>query len=311
MMNQSVNSYGEPVGGVVGFLKNLRYLVKNIIPSKVYIVWEQGGACPRRRKIYSEYKANRLKQKDFENLYTDENNKFYPILNVKNKTYQIKLLTTALNNLPVCQLYVPEVECDDVITYLCKNKFENLEEDKIIVSSDKDFYQLMENPKIKIYDLVTKKILTPQYVKEQFGISVRNITIARCLVGDNSDNIPGVPKLGFKTIAKRFPELGDDFNDYDIDWLLNKCRELNKGKNPPRCYKDIIENEEIIRRNWKLMFLGHSVLNLTQMQRIDYRLDNFKPIMNHVGYLKTFMAASIPITREIETVAADMKCLMF
>lgn len=311
MVNQSVDSQGELIGGVLGFLKNLKYLVQDIMPSKVFIVWEQGGACPRRKGIYPEYKANRAKQKDFQELYADEGNKFSPMLNAKNKAYQIKLLTTALNNLPVCQLYVPEVECDDVIAYLCKNKFETLEEEKIIVSSDKDFYQLMEDPKIKIYDLGRKKILTQEYVKEQFGISARNITIARCLAGDTSDNITGVPGIGLKTVAKRFPELADELNDYDTDWLLNKCKTLNEGKNSLKCYKDIVDSEDIIRRNWKLMFLGHSALNLAQMQRVEYRLNDFKPTTNHIDYLKTFTAANIPITREIDTVSRDMKCLMF
>src|SRR5574337_465032 len=61
VVNESVTTTGEPCGGVVGFLKFLYWVTNNIVPSKLYVVWEQGGGSPRRKKIYPEYKANRAK----------------------------------------------------------------------------------------------------------------------------------------------------------------------------------------------------------------------------------------------------------
>ena len=311
MVNQSVNTNGELVGGVLGFLKSLKYLVSDLMPKKVFIVWEQGGGCKRRRLIYPEYKANRARQKDFDDLYKEDSLKLNPQMNEKNKFFQIKLLTTALNNLPVCQLYVPEVECDDIIAYLCKNKFQNEPETKIIVSSDKDFYQLLEDPNVKIYDPGKKIIIDQKYVKETFSISARNIALARCLAGDNSDNIEGVPGVGLKTVAKRFPEFVDEATDLSIDWVLTKARGHLTDKKPIKCYQDVSDNEEVIKRNWKLMFLGMGSLSLDQMKRVDYRVEEFKPKSNQIDYLKTFIAADLPITRDIDSIPGDLKCLLF
>lgn len=310
MVNQSVSTQGEAIGGILGFLKSIYYLARDNMPEKLFVVWEQGGACPRRKSIFPEYKANRAKQKDFTGIYAEDGNKFNPMNNPKNKAFQIKVLTTALNNLPICQLYVPEVECDDVIAYLVKNKLSEEPNDKIIVSSDKDFFQLMEDPKVKIYDVGKKMLLTQSYVKETYNISARNITLARSMAGDPSDNLPGVPGIGLKTIAKRFTDLASEDNDYDTDWLIGKCNEIIQAGSNVKCYKEIIDNEQLIRRNWQLMFLGHSALNLTQMSRVDYRLNDFTPKLNHIEYLKTFTAADIPITRDIDMVGAGLKCLI-
>lgn len=309
-VNQTTNANGDIIGGTLGFLKSLKNLTHTFLPKKVFIVWEQGGACPRRKKIYPEYKANRMRQKDFSELYS-EDGRFHPSADAKNKAYQLELLTKALNNLPVCQLYVPEVECDDIIAWLCKAEFCTYEGDKIIVSSDKDFYQLFEDPRVKIYDPGRKCILDDEYVKGEFSIAPRNIALARCLAGDPSDNIGGIPGVGLKTVSKRFTAFADDSVDLNIDWLINESKVLYEGcKRPPRCYQDIVENRDIIERNWKLMFLDINCLTATQLAKLEYRLGDFFPKINKMNFLKIIAAAGIPISKEMDDVAEELKYLI-
>ena len=311
MVNQTVNANGQLVGGVIGFLKSIKYLCSTFKPSRMFIVWEQGGASPRRKHIYPEYKANRARQKDFSELYT-ESGKVNPMADHKNKAYQLQLLTKALGHLPVCQLYLPEIEADDVIAWLCKGKFLTYEGKKVIVSSDKDFYQLLEDPKVNIYDPGKKHVINQEYVKTNFNICPRNIALARCLAGDASDNIDGVPGIGLKTVSKRFKEFLDDTVDLDVPWLLSKCKELQESvKKPPKCYEDILQNEEIVRRNWKLMYLDIGCLVPNQTSRLTFRIEDFTPTMRMIDFLKVFAAADIPITKDVADVPSELKCLLF
>ncbi len=309
-VSQAINATGDLVGGALGFLKSLRYLTQSLKPKQIYLVWEQGGASPRRKHIYPEYKANRARQKDFAKLYSD-NGRINPMADQKNKAYQLQLLTKAISHLPICQLYLPEIECDDVIGWLCKGRFNNKDIQKIIISSDKDFYQLLEDPSVSIYDPGKKHIVDQKYVKEHFEISPRNITIARCLAGDDSDNITGVPGVGLKTASKRFKELLDDSVDLTIDWVIEESKRLQEGvQKPPKCYQDIVDNEEILRRNWRLMYLDIGCLMPSQISKLEYRIEEFVPKMNKIEYLKTFTAADIPITRDIDEVASELKYLI-
>src|SRR5690348_9939591 len=64
IVNQTINSRSEPIGGVVGFLRFLNYTINTFAPSKIFVVWETGGGAARRKNIYKGYKANRAKIKE-------------------------------------------------------------------------------------------------------------------------------------------------------------------------------------------------------------------------------------------------------
>jgi 5'-3' exonuclease len=68
LVNQEINLHSQPVGGVVGFMKSVDYLVGTFCPSRVYVVWENGGASQRRKHISPEYKANRAKMKEVKKI---------------------------------------------------------------------------------------------------------------------------------------------------------------------------------------------------------------------------------------------------
>jgi DNA polymerase-1 len=275
-VNPTLNKDGIPVGGVVGFLNNFKYILEEIYPKKVVIVFESGGS-PRRRSLFKDYKSNRKPIKL--NRTYDENATSAD--EVENRMYQINLLMEMLRRLPVTQMYVKDCEADDVIGYLAKYKFP--EDDCVILSSDKDFYQLLDE-KTTIYSPTSKKFIKSEDVFERFGIHPINFCLARTLQGDPADNIDGVKGAGFKTIVKRFPKFSQD-NEIDIDMVLAVSKqqsEISKLK----IYKEINENHVKIRRNWKLMYLDTQNLSADQIKKINYGIDTFEPKKDKIGMFR-------------------------
>src|SRR5581483_7848319 len=195
----TMSAHGYQMGGCIGFLKTLRRIVFESQPKAVYICWEGGGSTKRRR-LYSEYKMNRKPEK-LNRFYEDD----IPDSD-DNKKYQIEALLHMTRCVPVCQLYVSDCEGDDLVAYLCRGPMRA--EDKIIVSSDKDLYQLLDD-QTKVYSLHKKTFVTKETVMEEFRVQAKHFALAKALCGDNGDNVPGIKGVGFKTVAScsRFWEL--------------------------------------------------------------------------------------------------------
>ena len=101
--------------------------------------------------------------------------------------------------MPVIQLMVDFVEADDIIAYVCNNqKYKDW--NKIIISSDKDFYQLLGDDSVWIWRPIQKLLLNGTQLLYKEGIHPNNYALARAIDGDKSDNIEGVPRIGMKTI---------------------------------------------------------------------------------------------------------------
>ena len=234
----AVNSNGQHAGGVVGFLYAIISFAEMYSPDQVIVVWEGGGSS-RRRAIYSDYKQRRKPEK-LNRFYEDD------IPNtVENRNSQISLIVEILKKLPVCQIYVEDCEADDVIGYISKYKF--LNNRKMIVSSDRDFYQLLDKNTI-IYSPTWKKLVTSIEVRDKFGISPDNFCLAKSICGDVSDNIKGVPGVGFKTVAKRFPEMKEN-NTVTIQDIIDASRERIKDGSKIKIYQRIVDSESLIRNS--------------------------------------------------------------
>lgn len=296
VVNETTTTSGDPVGGVVGFLKYINSLTNNFVPKKMYVVWEQGGGSPRRRSIFEGYKANRAKDKEtFKNLNqgTDTGKRAWLMNDQENKIKQLHLLTQVLKQLPVCQLYIGDCECDDIIAYLLQNKLAGENSRKILVSSDKDFYQLLEDPSIEIYDPGKKILVSAEKILAEHNISPRNFCLARTIVGDTSDNIPGVEGIGLKTAAKRFPMIADTENDFQAQDILDYCQTKINEKSKIKAYSDVLAAKDVLERNWKLMYLSSSSLSASQIEKIDFTVDNFKPNLNKLGLIRTMIDAGV------------------
>lgn len=277
--NPAMSTHGHQAGGIVGFLNTLGLLVQQIHPSAVYVVWEGGGSS-RRKSIFPEYKQNRRPPK-LNRYYEDD----IPDSN-ENRIHQIKFLVECLKHAPMCQLFVEGCEADDVIGYLCRNKFKD--EKKIIVSSDRDYFQLLDVNTI-MYSLTSKKFLGPDDVLKEFNITPENFVLAKAICGDPSDNIPGVKGVGFKTVAKRFKLSSDAITIQDI---LETCK--NSGSKSHKIYSQIYESEDLIKRNWRLMYLDVSNLAALQMRRIDSTVESFKPVKNKMQLMKMLHDEGLP-----------------
>jgi len=309
LVNQEINLRSQPVGGVVGFMKSVDYLVGTFCPSRVYVVWENGGPSQRRKHISPEYKANRAKMKEVKKIQQGkESIRDVLALDDQTRVQQITMLTALLKSTPVCQIYVQDTECDDIIAYLAQDKLRNVNAKKIIVSNDKDFYQLLHNPLIEIYDPATRKIVTGNEVINKFGISARNFCLAKTIAGDDSDNVAGVPGAGFKTVAKRFPKMASTEEDLDIATIISEARAANIGKKKPiAIYDHISQCEELLRRNWELMYLNSSNLSASQINKINYIVDSHEPKMDKLGLIKTVLECGINATFDYDRFCSQMR----
>jgi len=278
--NPSISQHGHHVGGVVGFLKSMRNIIDRFSPRKIFIVWEGGGSS-RRRAIYPDYKKgkkparmNRFYEQDIPDTQ-------------RNRNKQIAALISMMKNLPICHVYVGDCEGDDVIGYLCKYKLRN--ESKVIISSDQDYYQLL-NDKTRIFRLGRKEIVSYEDILGLVGVSSNNYCIAKAAVGDSSDNISGIKGAGYKTMAKRFSFLADD-EEADIKKIFEYASAHAEGK--IKIYREIANNFELLERNWRLIYLDSRNLAANQVNQIEHIVDTFEPKRNKIGMMRDLIAEGI------------------
>ena len=261
-----MNSQGLPNGGTIGFLKSLQVLCREIRPHEVVICWDGHGGSEKRRQLNKEYKQGRKPvrfNRRMIDLPEDQAK--------KNRADQQLRLHEYLNNMPVIQLMIDYVEADDIIAYVVNDKkYKNWE--KIIISSDKDFYQLLGIRHTWIWRPVQKVLLNDLMLVEKEGIHPNNYALARAIDGDKSDNIEGVPRIGMKTIRKNFPILEQE-KQLTCDELFVYCKMQVKQKT---CHKKLLEYQKRVRDNYQIMQLYESNISFNGRSLIDYTIDNFE-----------------------------------
>jgi 5'-3' exonuclease len=203
-----------------------------------------------------------------------------------NKKHQIIALLGMLKCIPACQIYVSDCEGDDVIAYLVRGPLRN--KPKIVVSSDKDMYQLLDDT-TKIYSLHKKTYITIPDVVEEFRVQPKNFAIAKALCGDPTDNIPGVKGLGFKTVAKSLPFLSTE-EDVILEDVFKYC---HAHSDESTILRRIIGHEDDIKRNWKLVHLDGSMLSAAQSTKVDHLINTFTPIADRMGLIRSLVREGI------------------
>ena len=281
-VNPSVNENGDHVGGTLGFLKGIQLLIDNLKPEEIYVAWEGGGSL-RRRSIYKDYKKGKRPVKlnrYYEGDIPDT---------VENRNYQINLITKFLSLSGIRQIYVSDCEADDIIGYLSKYKFK---EDKItIVSSDKDYYQLIEEDRVEVWSPGQKKLITNTSIKDRFGIPSENFCVIRCFCGDGSDGLRGVKGAGFRTMTKRFPELTED-EFVSVEEII-RISETRAENSKIKLFHEILADKEIPIMNWKLMYLDISNLSAEQIKKIEYRINTNERSLNKIEFMRTMIKNGI------------------
>ena len=252
-----INPQGTHIGGLSGFLRSLGSLVKQIKPTAVYIVFDGIGSSLNRKSLIPEYKSgrnvNRINANIFDHL-DDEN---------ESKADQIGRLIQYLQCLPVKILSMDKVEADDIIAFLSVEMTQNEKTKAYIVSSDKDFLQLVDE-NITVYAAMEKEFYTPKKVKEKYGVESYNFLTYKIMMGDNSDKIPGIKGLGPKKLPKMFPQLFED-KLCTLDDIFNIAKD-NYEKHDVYCR--VIMDYEKLKDNKKVMDLGNPILDLKEKDLI-------------------------------------------
>jgi DNA polymerase-1 len=174
------NKKGEPTGAMLGVINMLRRLLDTYKPTHMGVVFDASGKTFR-NDLYSEYKATRPPMPD-------------------DLRAQIEPLHTIIRTMGLPLLSVPGVEADDVIGTLSDQAAKQGK--KVVIStSDKDLAQLV-NEHVTLINTMSNTTLDIAGVTEKFGVPPERIVDYLALVGDTSDNIPGVVKCGPKTAVK-------------------------------------------------------------------------------------------------------------
>lgn len=177
---QLVSSKGQATGAIKGVISMIRKLIADYPDSQIAIVFDAKGKSFR-NEIYKDYKANRPPMPD------ELRSQIEPIHNI------IRLM-----GLPI--LVVDHVEADDVIGTLATQATAK-KMDVLVSTGDKDMAQLV-TPHVTLINTMTDTLMDGPGVEEKFGVRADQIIDYLALVGDTSDNIPGVPKCGPKTAVK-------------------------------------------------------------------------------------------------------------
>jgi DNA polymerase-1 len=277
IVNPSLSTDGMPIGGLRGCIQSLQKVIRESKPDMIVICWDGEGGSKKRKLLKKDYKAGRKPirlNRAIRNLSEEQE--------VDNKIWQQTRLIEYYNQIPVIQFMFKFTEADDIIAYVANHKL--LEEyQKIILSSDKDFFQLLSN-KTVLYRPIQKEVLNKKSIVEKFDIHPTNFALARAMAGDKSDNIEGIPGLGLKTISKRFPFLKEEKTATFSD-IFSHCKKELQEKNV-KAFKNILESENILRRNYQMMQLYAPILSVGAKNLINETLKEPDQTFNKTELIK-------------------------
>jgi 5'-3' exonuclease len=247
------------------------------------ICWDGAGGSKKRKATNKSYKEGRAPirlNRDIRNLSESEE--------ITNKIWQQTRLFEYLNEMPIIQFMYEGIEADDIIAYVQRHP--SLQgSQKMIVSSDKDFFQLLDDETI-LHRPIQKENLNRNRIIEQYGIHPNNFALARAVVGDVSDNLPGIKGVGLGTIAKRLPFMAEE-ESCTINALVKFCKENNE--NNLKAFTNIVEGKKLIAENYKMMQLYSPSISVQTKRDIDAIFKEFTPALNKTMIRKMFVEDGI------------------
>ena len=281
-MYPTTNENGDHIGGYTGFLKSIGHAIRLRKPTRCIIIFDGKGGSTRRRKIFPDYKMKknvRFRVNRALSLDMDQSEES------SSMKYQIVKLIEYLNMLPVTTICMDSVEADDVMALLARSYFSGLGKKCTIMSTDKDFLQLV-NEDVTVYSPTKRTVYTPEKVSLEYGIHPNNFLLYRTIDGDRGDNINGMKGVGEKKLKTAFPELSTEVK-LSVDDLL-KISEEKKKEMP--LYKNFLkeENQSLLKRNYDLMQLVDSILPASMQTKIFDHVDSPVTELNKFEFSKKF-----------------------
>ncbi|MDD5229185.1 MAG: DNA polymerase I, partial [Methylococcales bacterium] len=272
------NAKGEPTNAILGVSNMLRKLLNEYNPTFMAVVFD-GANKTFRHELSADYKANRTKMPD----------------DLKS---QIKPLHALIRSMGIPLITAEAVEADDVLGVLaCYAEQEGYE--IIIATGDKDMAQLV-NEKITLEDTMSKTKLNPGGVFEKFGVRPNQIADYLALVGDSSDNIIGVPKVGAKTAAKWLAEYETlDNLIIHADEITGKVGE-NLRDNLPQLA--LAKQLTVIRCDLELPY------NMADLTRRPFHDEQLRELLTEFGFLSWLkQIPPAPLFKEKEVEKFDLE----
>jgi DNA polymerase I len=263
------NSKGFPTGAVFGFTNMIVKTIRDRDPKRIAVVFDAPGKTFRHDE-YSDYKANRPSMPDDLRLQIP-------------KIHEI----VASYNLPI--LYVQGYEADDIIATLTHRAIKK-GWSTIIVSGDKDLTQLV-GPDVLMWDPQRDILFDSKAVEEKFGVPPDKILDMMALMGDSSDNIPGIPGVGQKTASSLVMEFGS------LEGIIENVDKISRKK-----------VQESIRNNPDKAFLSRRLASLCFEAPLDVDIENLVPGPHNVDQLRKIfkelefkkLITELPPTRNLD-----------
>ena len=244
------NKEGFQTNAIYGVANMYFNLIKHTHPSHVIVALDSKGR-KERNELYDEYKGNRKKKPD-------------------ELTKQIQPILEMINLMNLCSIEYFGQEADDVIGTLVKREKDNFQS-IFIASSDKDLMQLVDD-NVYMYDSMKNLLYNQERVIEKFGVKPKQIIDYLALIGDKSDNVPGIPGVGGKTASKLLEEYNTLENIYD-----------NLDKIKSQKMREKFEN------NKELGFLSKELVTINCDLDLEYSLDSCDCEINLSEELESFL----------------------
>lgn len=230
------NSRGEPTGAIYGVINMIRKIINEYSPKYISVVFDAKGKNFR-HELYPLYKATRPQM-------------------ANDLVSQIKPLHDIINSMGISMFCVEGVEADDIIGTIANNALQtNL--DVVVSTGDKDFAQIVTQ-KITLIDTMSNKKLNEEGVSQKFGVRPNQIIDYLALVGDVSDNVPGVANIGPKTAVKLLNTYGS------LDEIIRHASEI-EGK--------IGEN---LRANLEQLLMSKRLVTIKSDVEINFRIEDLE-----------------------------------
>ena len=203
------NSKGEPTHAVAGVASMLLKLLREREPHGVIVAMDSKGKSFR-KKLYPDYKANRPPAPP----------------DLEQQMIRVREIAEAWGMAP---LEAPGFEADDIIaTLVTQARAQGLR--VVIVSADKDLLQLV-GPDVVMYDTMRDKVFGADETREKLGVEPAQVRDLLALMGDSSDNVPGVPSVGQKTAAKLLADYGSLDGIYEnLEDITRKALKAKLGE---------------------------------------------------------------------------------
>ncbi len=235
---------GFPTGLLTGFINFIHKLQNEHSTDYILFALDSEGKTFR-SKIYPEYKANRPSPPS-------------------ELIEQLPIAIEWINKMGFANISVDGFEADDVIASVVKHTEVKDIECKI-VSSDKDLYQLLDDSKVYLYDWVKKRVVDESECEAKFGVLPKYFVDFQALIGDSSDNVPGVPGIGPKTASKLI-------NEYHT--LENLYANIQKA-GTPRIRKLLIEYKEQAFISRDLVKLRDNLFDKFDLEKFRFEDKNY------------------------------------